>query len=475
MPNDRPPKPRTHSLREWARLPAALEPLTEQDRWVNWSWELRSGKWTKPPRQPRDLGFAQSNNPDTWASYERALRRVQDRDADGIGYMLLGAGIAAADLDRCCKRDADTRTTKIDPWARALRNEANGAYCEVTVSGTGLRLIGTASEQEMHRRFKIGSAQPDAEIELFRNTARFITVSGLVLKPLVPTLSPLDAFIDAVFERYAARATTAASALNAQNTQTQHRGPTRDWDAIIREGEPPGENRSNVFQSVVWHLLGCGHAVDEIERMLAAHPTGIANRFIAENRLRREVERSYEKWQLVNPRRAQGLPVIRVIDGEIARMVDEAQDALHASGLPIFTGRGGLVQPITVEREAAHGRNTKSTVLASIDESKIVYLLNKNTAVFQKFDGRQGIWRAINPPGQVATMLLSLKQWKFPEVIGVVGAPTMRPDGSVLTVHSISTAAGQRPHADGVASGSAISARVRRLAHRLGSTEWKGE
>lgn len=57
-----------------------------------------------------------------------------------------------------------------------------------------------------------------------------------------------------------------------------------------------------------------------------------------------------------------------MIDGQIARMVDEAQGALIAAGLPIVTGRGGLVEPITVEREAADGRTTLSTVLAWIDE-----------------------------------------------------------------------------------------------------------
>jgi hypothetical protein len=52
--------------------------------------------------------------------------------------------------------------------------------------------------------------------------------------------------------------------------------------------------------------------------------------------------------------------------------------------------------------------------------------------VFERFDGRRQTWQATNPPSQVAAMLLSLKYWRFPEVIGVVGA-TMRPDRSLLT------------------------------------------
>jgi len=127
------------------------------------------------------------------------------------------------------------------------------------------------------------------------------------------------------------------------------------------------------------------------------------------------------------------LPIIRVEDGQIARIVDEAQHALIKSGLPIFINSGRMVEPIIVTRDAADGRKTRSTVMASINEAKITYSLNKRAAVFEKFDGRRGTWTPTNPPGQVATTLLSLKDWKFPEVVGIVGAPTMRPDGSILS------------------------------------------
>jgi hypothetical protein len=52
------------------------------------------------------------------------------------------------------------------------------------------------------------------------------------------------------------------------------------------------------------------------------------------------------------------LPLIRIADGQIARVVDEAQDALIKSRLPIFINGGRLVEPITVEREAADGQTT---------------------------------------------------------------------------------------------------------------------
>jgi putative DNA primase/helicase len=132
---------------------------------------------------------------------------------------------------------------------------------------------------------------------------------------------------------------------------------------------------------------------------------------------------------------ARELPVIRVADGQIARIVDEAQDALIRARLPIFVNGGRLVEPVAIEREAADGQKTDSTALTPIDERKIFYLLNKYAARFTRFDGRVNTWREINPPTILPATLLSLKKWRFPEVIGVLGAPTIRPDGSLLSEH----------------------------------------
>ena len=147
-------KPRTHNA-DLAHLPAALVPLTEEQRWVVWPWELRvtkngKEKWTKPPRQARDpKRNARSNDPSTWGTYTDAVAAVAAGNADGIGYMLKESNIGAIDLDHC----VDTESTKLETWAEQLCSEANGAYQEITVSGAGLRIIGTVSGSETHRKF----------------------------------------------------------------------------------------------------------------------------------------------------------------------------------------------------------------------------------------------------------------------------------------------------------------------------------
>jgi hypothetical protein len=133
--------PVTH-IADLAHLPKALQPLTEQKRWVVWRWDFRDGKWTKPPFQCEYYREgAKSNDPSTWGTYEAAVATVAAGHADGIGFMLRDAEIAAADLDHV--RDAQTGEIIVD-WAKKACAEADelGLYREVTVSGSGLRFIG---------------------------------------------------------------------------------------------------------------------------------------------------------------------------------------------------------------------------------------------------------------------------------------------------------------------------------------------
>jgi hypothetical protein len=74
----------------------------------------------------------------------------------------------------------DANTGELVGWAARLCVEADGLglYREITVSGCGLRFIGLAQGGELHRKFTF-HRKTGAGIELFRNTCRYITISGL--------------------------------------------------------------------------------------------------------------------------------------------------------------------------------------------------------------------------------------------------------------------------------------------------------
>jgi primase-polymerase (primpol)-like protein len=170
--------------------------------------------------------------------------------ADGIGFMLATSNIGALDLDHC----VDPATGTMAPWAAELDGECNGAYREVTVSGAGLRIIGTASGAEVHRRFAIDT-ETGAGLELYRNTARYITISGCEVGQCTE-LPPLDGLIDTLLTRYEGNGKAKS---NGRRFDFNDAGPQSsvDYDEVIRNGAPNGQ-RSELFQACVWHLAAKG-------------------------------------------------------------------------------------------------------------------------------------------------------------------------------------------------------------------------
>jgi primase-polymerase (primpol)-like protein len=129
--------------------PRALAPLFLDPNFVIWKWIADGkGKFTKPPFCPEYPDrHAANNNPATWAKSSAAVAAVLAGLAHGIGYVLTGTPMAAVDLDDC----RDPGTGNIDDWAQNIVDRAPGAYVEVTVSGAGLRVIGTGSGAAAHR------------------------------------------------------------------------------------------------------------------------------------------------------------------------------------------------------------------------------------------------------------------------------------------------------------------------------------
>ena len=280
-------KPHTY-IADVAKLPRALWHLTKQKRWVVWRWKKTFRKngevaWTKPPYQCGRPGTpAKSNDSSTWDSYEAAVAAVTAGHANGIGFMLKDSEVAAADLDHV----RDATTGELLDWAKQLCVEADGLglYREVTVSGCGLRFIDLAAGGiELHRKFTF-NRKSGAGIELYRNTARYITISGLQ-EGSCEELGQIGNYLDDLMVRF-----NGATNFNFNAVKPQH-DYFRD---LIENGAPEGE-RSEKFQEVVWHLANLGWSIEQIVDELARFPNGIGVKYA--NRLLAEVTRSYRKWR----------------------------------------------------------------------------------------------------------------------------------------------------------------------------------
>jgi hypothetical protein len=142
---------------------------------------------------------------------------------------------------------------------------------------------------------------------------------------------------------------------------------------------------------------------------------------------------AYEEAGWVRPAARDGRPVVRIAAGQLPRMVDEAEAALKAAGVPIFVRGDSLVRPVTAEAPAARGRMTMVAKFRAFCSDSLIDEFSK-AARFQKYDGRMKGWATIDPPKQVGAILLTRQgSWKVDRVAGVITTPTLRPDGSILS------------------------------------------
>jgi hypothetical protein len=127
------------------------------------------------------------------------------------------------------------------------------------------------------------------------------------------------------------------------------------------------------------------------------------------------------------------LPVIRLIEGQLHRAVDRAEDALIAAGGCHLYQRGELVvRPIRPKLKAANDRDTFGWKLIQVTKPFLIDTLTR-IARFEKFDGRVGDYVPKNCPDQVAEVYLSRAgRWRIPLLLSIVNTPFLRTDGSLF-------------------------------------------
>ena len=125
-------------------------------------------------------------------------------------------------------------------------------------------------------------------------------------------------------------------------------------------------------------------------------------------------------------------PTIQIMDGQLLRILGETEDALLASGLPVFSRAGMLVEPVAENMSASDGRTTTVARLRELSPESFLGPAAESAA-FQKYDRKRNQWVDTDPPlRHVRVILASERRWRFPHVSGVITTPTLRPDGSLL-------------------------------------------
>jgi putative DNA primase/helicase len=127
----------------------------------------------------------------------------------------------------------------------------------------------------------------------------------------------------------------------------------------------------------------------------------------------------------------QGLPTVRVAPGELGRMCDEAEAALLAANAPLYRQGGRLVRPVWDVIATTRG-SAKIIRLTDVQPAHLNERFS-GAAVFKSYDARKKDWKRVDCPRAIVDAYSARAgDWKLRPLLGVVTAPVLRPDGTVL-------------------------------------------
>lgn len=138
-------------------------------------------------------------------------------------------------------------------------------------------------------------------------------------------------------------------------------------------------------------------------------------------------------------------PSIKIIPGALPMMTTQAEELLINEEVGIFQRAGQLVRIITEsikpKSNGAIKRPEDALVITSVDAIYLAEVLSK-LAKWEKYDQRLNDWKPKDCPDKVAKTLLARREWDLPVLTGIIQAPTLRPDGSILEIPGYDKATG---------------------------------
>ncbi|MDL2318236.1 phage/plasmid primase, P4 family [Eubacteriales bacterium OttesenSCG-928-A19] len=173
--------------------------LTDSGLFCCWRLEDRGKGKTKVPYNPHTGGHAQSNNPDTFAAFDKAVAAQGQYDGLGVGIF---NGISAIDIDHCVNEDGTLMRIAQDVVDRF---RSAGAYIEYSPSGKGVRILFRAPDFQYDTdAYYINRQKIGLEVYVFGATKKYVTVTGNAIHK-ADTLPDCTAQLQAILDKYMRR------------------------------------------------------------------------------------------------------------------------------------------------------------------------------------------------------------------------------------------------------------------------------
>ncbi len=134
------------------------------------------------------------------------------------------------------------------------------------------------------------------------------------------------------------------------------------------------------------------------------------------------------------PPETSGLPAVRIIPGQLPRAIDGAEAALIAQeGHGLYRFGNSLVRVAWDDIRVSGGGSERSLRHSIVNAAGLIEGFAK-VARFEKWSKTEENWVACDCPKQLAESYLARDgRWKVPPLLGVVTAPTLRPDGTLIS------------------------------------------
>ena len=150
-----------------------------------------------------------------------------------------------------------------------------------------------------------------------------------------------------------------------------------------------------------------------------------------EDYVKRQIERAVNEMPDVDDK---GRTLIMVVDGKLDETWRATQKALVDHDCPVYVRGGRLVQPLWRWEKSSDDRQVLTAQFKPYSPARLQDVIAHRAVQFQKRDARSKQTKNIDPPKDVINQLLEAGYWpSFPTVVGIINAPTMRKDGSLLT------------------------------------------
>ncbi len=263
--------PTTTSTHEFkTKLDNIPDKMKALPNWVAFRTKQVDGKVKKILLNPNKgassveyLKWAKANEPDTWATFDKAKAFAKKYKLDGLAFAMSGSGMTCIDLDHHI--DDNGKPSEI---AQKYINAAQGTYIEKSVSGRGLHIFYAGSRPGDRQNRNI-----ELDLETY-DSMRFMSMTGDLYgaapKEVMPPSAELDNLLKsnlAKLQQYSAPSMPLGMADSELIDKIRNSKSGRDFEALWGGTDICGDHSVSDFKLCNMLAFFSGGDAQQVERM----------------------------------------------------------------------------------------------------------------------------------------------------------------------------------------------------------------